>query len=115
MKEPRGDAGDSSGLISTALKELNRSARAEAIPGGNDVSLVGPERTSSSVQGTQAVSKRNQADGTAGSLQRMIALRLSGELDQKAMRCALDRIVARHEVLRSVPRWESGPVPQLIP
>uniref|UniRef100_UPI00068B5399 non-ribosomal peptide synthetase n=1 Tax=Andreprevotia chitinilytica TaxID=396808 RepID=UPI00068B5399 len=57
----------------------------------------------------------NQLDANAGAAYHMPAgLRLHGQLDRAALRATLDRIVARHEVLRTCFISDSGEAVQVI-
>jgi amino acid adenylation domain-containing protein/non-ribosomal peptide synthase protein (TIGR01720 family) len=49
-----------------------------------------------------------QMEGVSGTYHVPGALRLKGRLDRTALRCALDRIVARHEVLRTTFEFNQG-------
>ena len=56
----------------------------------------------------------SQLDGASGAYHMPMALRLRGELDVQALRRALDRIVARHEVLRTTFQRIDGATVQCI-
>jgi amino acid adenylation domain-containing protein len=58
----------------------------------------------------------SQMEGVSQAYNMPAALRLSGQLDRLALRCALDRIVSRHEILRTTfVMEESQPVQRIAP
>ncbi len=58
----------------------------------------------------------NRLEGTAGTYNVPVVLRLSGELDDGALRSALTDVVGRHEVLRTVfPETDGEPHQKIIP
>ncbi|MEU6587293.1 amino acid adenylation domain-containing protein [Nocardia sp. NPDC046763] len=58
----------------------------------------------------------NQFDTTSTAYNVPVAVRLTGALDEDALRAAIADVVARHEILRTIyPQTENGPVQVILP